>query len=69
MTLLAGAPGVARDDQWRNRIAILCIMQQKGGRYKLWKCIRVKYAPCYVQKGPQLTQKHTRARRRRQHCE
>jgi len=23
---LAGVPGVARDDQWRNRIAILCIM-------------------------------------------
>jgi hypothetical protein len=35
----------------------------------LWKCIRVKYAPCYVRKGPQLTQKHTRARRRRQHRE
>ena len=24
--LLAGVPGVARDDQWLNRIAILCIM-------------------------------------------
>jgi hypothetical protein len=24
--LLAGVPGVARDDKWRNRIAILCIM-------------------------------------------
>ena len=42
---------------------------KKGGRNKLWKCIRVKYAPCYVRKGPQLTQKHTRARRRRQHHE
>ena len=27
MKLLAGVPGVARDDQWRNRIAILCIIQ------------------------------------------
>jgi hypothetical protein len=35
----------------------------------LLECIGVKYAPCYVRKGPQLTQKHTRARRRRQHCE
>jgi len=42
---------------------------KKGGQNKLWKCIRVKYAPCYVQKDPQLTQKHTRARRKRQHCE
>jgi len=24
--LLAGVPGVARDDQWRNRIAMLCII-------------------------------------------
>jgi len=24
--ILAGVPGDARDDQWRNRIAILCIM-------------------------------------------
>jgi len=42
---------------------------KKGGRNKLWKCIRVKYAPCYVRKGPQLTQKHTRVRRRRRHRE
>jgi len=42
---------------------------KKGGRNKLWKCIRVKCAPCYVRKGPQLTQKHTRARKRRQHRE
>jgi len=41
---------------------------KKGGRNKLWKCVRVKCAPCYVRKVPQLTQKHTRARRR-QHCE
>jgi hypothetical protein len=40
-----------------------------GGRNKLWKCIGVKYAPCYIRKGPQLTQKHTRAIRRRQHRE
>jgi len=39
-----------------------------GGWNKLWKCIGVKYAPCYVGKGPQLTQKHTHARRR-QHRE
>ena len=32
---------------------------KKGAQNKLWKCIRVKYAPCYVRKGPQLTQKHT----------
>jgi len=33
---------------------------KKGGHNKLWKCIGVKYAPRYVQKGPQLTQKaHT----------
>jgi len=24
--ILAGVPGVARDDQWRNRMAILCII-------------------------------------------
>jgi len=29
--ILAGVPGVARDDQWRNRIAILCTMYQKRG--------------------------------------
>ena len=41
-----------------------------GGWNKLCKCVRVKYAPCYVRKGPVLTQKHTRARRRRrQHRE
>ena len=40
---------------------------KKGGRNKTRKCIRVKYAPCYVRKGPLFTQKHTRARRRRQH--
>jgi len=42
---------------------------KKGGRNKLWKCVRVKYAPCYVRKGPVLTQKYTRARRKRQHRE
>jgi len=42
---------------------------KKGGRKKLWKCIGVKYAPCYVRKGPQLTQKHTHARGKRQHRE
>jgi hypothetical protein len=42
---------------------------KEGRRNKLWKCIRVKYAPCYVRKGPQLTQKHTRPKRRMQHCE
>jgi len=41
---------------------------KKGGWNKLWKCIRVKYAPCYIWKGPQLTQNHTHARRR-QHRE
>jgi hypothetical protein len=66
---LAGVPGVAQDDQWRNRIAILCLYNKEGGWNKLWKCIRVKYAPCYVRKSPQLTQKHTRARRGRQHRE
>jgi hypothetical protein len=40
-----------------------------GGRNKLCKCVRVKYAPCYVWESPVLTQKHTRARRRRQHRE
>ena len=35
----------------------------------MWKCVRVKYAPCYVRKGPVLTQKHTRATRKRQHRE
>jgi hypothetical protein len=29
--ILAGVPSVAGDDQWRNRIAILCIMSQKQG--------------------------------------
>jgi hypothetical protein len=42
---------------------------KKEGRNKLWKCMRVQYAPCYVRKGPLLTQKHTRARRRRQYRE
>ena len=42
---------------------------KNGGRNKLWKCSGVKYAPCYEQKASQLTQKHTRARRRRQHRE
>jgi len=45
------------------------VTKKRGGRNKLWKCVRVKYAPCDVQKGPVLTQKHTRARRRRQHRE
>ena len=50
------------------QFCVLC--NKKGGRNKLWKCVRVKYAPCYVRKGPVLTQKHTRARRRRrQHRE
>jgi len=40
-----------------------------GGRTKLWKCVRVKYALYYIRKGPVLMQKHTRARRRRQHRE
>jgi hypothetical protein len=26
ISILAGVHGVARDDQWRNRIAMLCIM-------------------------------------------
>jgi len=51
-----------------NFVYYTCITK-KGRHNKLWKCIRVKYAPCYVRKGPQLTQKHTHARRRRQHRE
>jgi hypothetical protein len=37
---------------------------KKGGRNKLWKCVRVKYVPCYVWKGLVITQKHARAWKR-----
>jgi hypothetical protein len=47
---------------------VYCVTKT-GGRNKLWKSVRAKYAPCYVRKGPVLRQKHTRARRRRQHRE
>jgi hypothetical protein len=42
---------------------------KKGEWNKLWKCVNVKNAPCYVRNGPVLTQKHTCARRTRQHHE
>jgi hypothetical protein len=32
---------------------------KKVGRNKLWKCVRVKCAPCYVRKGPVLRQRYT----------
>jgi len=49
---LAGVPGVARDAQWRNRIAVLCIMWQKtGGRNKLWKSVQSEMCAMLRTKG------------------
>jgi len=39
---LAGVPGVARDDEWRNLIAFFRLGNQKGLN-NLWKCITVNH--------------------------
>jgi hypothetical protein len=41
--ILAGVPGVARDDEWRNLIAFFSIGKQKGVNI-LWKCVTAKHA-------------------------
>jgi len=62
-TQLAGVPGVARDDRWRNPIASFFIYNKKRGLNNLWKCVTVKYVPCYLRKAPVLTKKCTHARK------
>jgi hypothetical protein len=52
--ILAGVPGVALDDQWRNKIEFLsCIIK---GLNNLWNCVTVKCAPCYPRKNLVLAQ-------------
>jgi hypothetical protein len=58
--------GIRRCPGWpmaKPDINFVYYVTKKEGRNKLWKCFRVKYAPCYVRKSPVLTQKYTRARK------
>jgi hypothetical protein len=65
--LLAVAPGVARDDQWRNQIAICVLCNKKGDGIN---CVKVSEWNMRHVTYENVHKKHTRARRRRkQHRE